>query len=585
VGTVNEWYGYVPGFSRTFAARTGADLVIDSQGRIVVVGAGPRASGGDGSIDVWVARLVPGGGTDPSFGNAGVATFGLASGSADYGLRLAVDASNRPIVAGVTHPSALTGGSDQRQEFTARLTTSGALDGSPVLTSGGAGHRVNPTSLSVGGSRAVIGGAWLDGPRGYVSAHLFSGTTGTTTTSTPSSTSTTSTTTPSSTSTTSTTSTTTTAPPTTPPTAPPIGGGSGGSPAGQLFTAMTPWRAHDSRTAEAVVAAGDRRAVRVAGVAGGAPAGAVAVAVNLTVVDPTHGGYVTIFPGGSAVPTASTVNVAAGQTMANAVVVGVGAGGTVDIVVGAGRAHVVVDVMGYFTASHGFDPIQPTRALDTRAGLALGPGESRVVTVASAALGATAGGQAVALNLTAVDPTAGGHLRAWPGQGPEPHASVLNFAAGQTVANGFVSGVDGSGRITVRNHSHGTVHLVIDVNGVFRATAAFHAVNPVRAEDTRNGAPMAAGTSRTVSVTGLGGVPTGGVRGVVVNVTVVEPSAAGYVSAYPAGLPTPLVSLLNFTPGVTVANGVVLGVDAAGRIEVHNSVGATHVVVDVLGWF
>ena len=66
--------------------------------------------------------------------------------------------------------------------------------------------------------------------------------------------------------------------------------------------------------------------------------------------------------------------------------------------------------------------------------------------------------------------------------------------------------------------------------------------------------------------------------------TVTAPTGSGFLSAVPGGAP-PGTSLLNFTPGVDIANGVLLGVGPGGTIDVRNSLGTTHVVVDVLGWF
>jgi hypothetical protein len=302
------------------------------------------------------------------------------------------------------------------------------------------------------------------------------------------------------------------------------------------------------------------------------------VALNVTVVDPSAGGYLGVYPGGVP-PVASSLNFAPGQTIANALVVGVD-GGFVSLVLGAGTAHVVVDVMGWFGAGQNFVPITPSRAIDTRSTRVLAPYETRTVTVA-----APGAATAVTLNITAVDAATGGHLRAWPGTGTEPYASVLNFSAGQTIANALTVGVDGAGRISIRNHSDGPVHLVVDVTGRFTAGAAFTPVTPVRAYDSRLTRALDPWERRTVTVTGLPGVPGDGrVKGVVVNVTVTAPTGAGFVSVVPGGAP-PGTSLLNFTPGIDIANGVLLGVGPGGTIDVRNSLGATHVVVDVLGWF
>jgi hypothetical protein len=55
----------------------------------------------------------------------------------------------------------------------------------------------------------------------------------------------------------------------------------------------------------------------------------------------------TVYPGGAARPTTSNLNYVAGQTIPNAVIVGLGPTGAVDIFSNA-TTHVVVDVVGYF---------------------------------------------------------------------------------------------------------------------------------------------------------------------------------------------------------------------------------------------
>ncbi len=548
-GTKAEYFGFIGGFSRTAAARSAFDVAIDSAGRILLVGSGERASGGGQGIDAWVARLTPGGAPDPSFGTNGVTFVAINGSSADYGVRVAVDAADQVTITGVTNPAALGSSDSSGDEFTARLSSTGGLLG---ITFGTAGAS-RPASIALAGTRTFTAGDHPGGG-GYVNAYTASNAPATVPTVTP------------------------TLPPTSVVPGPAL-------PGPALFTGITPWRAHDSRQGAGVLHALSPRSIIVAG-SNGVPTDAVAVALNVTVVDPSAGGYLTVYPSGTAAPNASTLNVNAGQTVANALVVGVGTGGQVDVVVGAGTAQVVVDVMGWFAAGQGFVAATPVRAIDTRATVALGPNETRTVTVAGLA-GAPGPGaaSAVALNITAVAPTAGGHLRAWAGAGAAPYASVVNFSPGQTVANAMVLGVDGDGRITVGNFSNGTVHLVIDVAGTFTTGAPFHPVTPVRAHDSRASSALDPFAVRAVTVTGVGEVPTTGVRGVIVNITVTEPTGAGYFTVFPGGSAQPLASLLNFTPRATVANAVVMGVGADGSIELANSDGTTQVVVDVLGWF
>jgi hypothetical protein len=82
------------------------------------------------------------------------------------------------------------------------------------------------------------------------------------------------------------------------------------------------------------------------------------------------------------------------------------------------------------------------------------------------------GVSAVVLNVTVTQPTAGGYLTVWGDQTAQPTASNLNFSAGQTVPNLVVAPVGADGRVAFFNGSAGTVHLIADVAGYYRAAVA-----------------------------------------------------------------------------------------------------------------
>ena len=56
---------------------------------------------------------------------------------------------------------------------------------------------------------------------------------------------------------------------------------------------------------------------------------------------------------------------------------------------------------------------------------------------------------AVALNVTAVTPSAGGYMTVWPCDAPRPEASNLNFVAGAVVANGVIAPVGANGKVCI----------------------------------------------------------------------------------------------------------------------------------------
>jgi hypothetical protein len=88
----------------------------------------------------------------------------------------------------------------------------------------------------------------------------------------------------------------------------------------------------------------------------GVPTAAVAVAVNVTITQPTQAGDLRIFPSGGTQPLVSTMNFAAGEAaLANGAIVPLGAGDyDIQIAIGmagtpySGSVHVLLDVAGYF---------------------------------------------------------------------------------------------------------------------------------------------------------------------------------------------------------------------------------------------
>jgi hypothetical protein len=70
---------------------------------------------------------------------------------------------------------------------------------------------------------------------------------------------------------------------------------------------------------------------------------------------------------------------------------------------------------------------------------------------------------------------------------------------------------------------------------------------------------------------------------VVLNVTVIDSVAEGFVTVYPCGIPRPLASNLNYVVGTTVANAVIVKVGVDGKVCVFNT-GSTHLAVDVNGY-
>jgi hypothetical protein len=118
----------------------------------------------------------------------------------------------------------------------------------------------------------------------------------------------------------------------------------------------------------------------------------------------------------------------------------------------------------------------------------------------------------------------------------------------------------------------------------------YTAVNPARILDTRSGlgAPKATvGPHGTVTLTvaGKGGVPAKNATAVALDVVAINPSAAGYLIAYPAGTTRPGVADLNFGAGQTVTNLVVVKLNG-GKISLYNAgSGTLDLAADVAGYY
>jgi len=241
-----------------------------------------------------------------------------------------------------------------------------------------------------------------------------------------------------------------------------------------------------------------------------------------------------------------------------------------------------------------YTALAPTRLLDTRgSGQTLAAGGTLSLTVTGASVPADA--TAVALNVTVTGTTASSYLSVYPAGEARPLLSNLNWTAGQTIPNLVIVPLGSNGQVTFYNAS-GSTDVVVDLEGYFApavATAGSYVpLTPARITDTRSGSgepnsggTLAQGSTLDVQVTGAGGVPSAGVAAVLLNVTVTDTTSPGYLTVYPQGTAFPASSNLNWEPGETVANRVVVPVGVTGQIAVFNSAGSTDVVIDVDGYF
>ncbi|MFI6264330.1 hypothetical protein [Micromonospora sp. NPDC051006] len=139
--------------------------------------------------------------------------------------------------------------------------------------------------------------------------------------------------------------------------------------------------------------------------------------------------------------------------------------------------------------------------------------------------------------------------------------------------------------------NRGLQYVRLSVDGfVGGVSGTYYPVAPARLMDTREGlgapkAKLGPGQKVDLQVTGRGGVPASGVGSAVLNVTVTGPTAAGFLTVYPAGEARPNASSINFTAGWLGSNNVTVKLGAGGKVSVFNLAGNVDVVVDLVGFY
>ncbi len=382
-------------------------------------------------------------------------------------------------------------------------------------------------------------------------------------------------------------------PPTTPPPA--------------SFHALTPARLFDTRPGEAdgTIAVTKQHyggdtilRIKVTGTPGVPDTGVAAVSLNVTAVNPTGNGYVTVYPCGDR-PLAANINYVHDQIIPNAVIAPISATGEICLY-SLAPTHLVADLNGWFATGTGFQAITPARLFDTRPGEADGTiavtkqhygGDTilRIKVTGTPGVPDT-GVAAVSLNVTAVNPTGNGYVTVYP-CGDRPLAANINYVHDQIIPNAVIAPISATGEICL--YSLAPTHLVADLNGGFATGTGFQAITPARLFDTRPGEAdgtiavtkqhYGGDTILRIKVTGTPGVPDTGVAAVSLNVTAVNPTGNGYVTVYPCG-DRPLAANINYVHDQIIPNAVIAPISATGEICLY-SLAPTHLVADLNGWF
>jgi hypothetical protein len=349
--------------------------------------------------------------------------------------------------------------------------------------------------------------------------------------------------------------------------------------------------------------------------------GASAVVLNVTVVNPTAGGYITAWPSGTARPTVSSLNFSKGWVGANLITVPIGSNGKVDLFNSSGNTDLLADVQGWYassdhvaSASHGvggsyFPQQTPVRILDTRVDGGVHdplPGGFQTE-VAVEYDGEIAASQihALAITLTATQVHHGGYLTATDIGSDPTVTSTLNMTPGVNTPNlAIVSTepcteswcLDPGNTVVVfkvYNGSSANADVVADLQGTYFddtiSPLRFHTLTPTRIVDSRIplGATGPLGEAATQTIVAPPSVNSYNTVALSANFTAVNPSASTYLVVWPnfTGGSKPGVSNLDPSAGAVVATGALIGFGDDQSCNVYNNAGTTNFVVDVSGAF
>ncbi|KQR16676.1 Ig-like domain-containing protein [Cellulomonas sp. Leaf334] len=350
------------------------------------------------------------------------------------------------------------------------------------------------------------------------------------------------------------------------------------TPAGAAYTPVTPTRAMSFEQ----VGAGQTYTLQL----DGAPTGATAVALNVTVANPSSNTYVSACPGGTSTTVckkSSNVNPYAGRNTPNMVIVKLGDDDDVTFYNDAGTVQLIADIQGWFveggTGGATYSPVTPTRAMSFQS---ISGGQMYTLTLPNVPTGATA----VALNVTAANPSSNTYVSACPGGTGLTickKSSSLNPYAGANTPNMVIVKLGSGGKVSFYNDA-GTVQLIADVQGWFvdgSGDASYLPVEPTRAMAFQS---VAGGKTYTLTVPDA----PAGATAVVFNVTSANSTSNTYVSACPGG--TALAdckasSNLNPYAGKNIANLVIVKLGTGNKVTFYNDAGTSQLIADVQGWY
>ena len=346
------------------------------------------------------------------------------------------------------------------------------------------------------------------------------------------------------------------------------------------FLPLTPVRVLDTRTSSATqlgdwdgdgpLQGGSTVAIPVRSAV---PTGSPVAVVNVTATRAAEAGFLTVYECDAPLPNASNLNYLPGEFQARAALAyaPVSADGQV-CVYSSATTDLIVDVSGYMPSDGSYVARNPVRLADTRGASPLAANATLRVAPPSDDSGWRSG-EALAISVTSVNPSAPGFLTAYTCDDGLPAISTLNYTTGSGMAIANLT-IVGNGDICVTTSAQ--TDVLVDLQGHFTEPVA---LDKARLLDTRSGAKPAAGSTTQFDPTNIAAFADSPMAAV--NVTATRATEGGFLTVWNCADALPNASVLNYDAGDTVAIANLAMVKTTSPICVYTSA-PTDIILDLV---
>lgn len=339
----------------------------------------------------------------------------------------------------------------------------------------------------------------------------------------------------------------------------------------------------------------EERSYGVLGTDGVPSSGVSAVLIDVAVMKTTgNAAGIRAFPTGGTAPTDAQLKYDPTQTPVSATMaVAVGTNGKITIKVGSAGTDINVDLQGYFssTGTQGFVPMTATRLIDTSTGTGIAAaeiasGSTHRLTLDPSVVPADATAVFASIDVTSI--SGDGFLSVGTtAAAADAAGGLVNFDSGGPDVMGASIPLNSDSFYLYNGSATGDVNIGIDVEGYF--TSSGGGFTPVSQADiySSGAAGFTADDAISLQVGGTNGLPSDGVAGAVLTVTVSGFTDNGGLSLTPTG-DEPGRAQLNFNSSNNVIDSstIVVRPGLDGDIDLqNNSDSDLTVVISLQGWF